>query len=143
MITQFKTRGAFTLLEVALSIGVLMVGLTAVISVYMVSLGWAEEIRVDLTALQTARIVMADAAVLTDDKDVPAGYTNRDPEARGWINDYYVVRSFDPAAVETLPHNGGDYVKLEVKVYYGGDDSDGMLAHRLFCHQVLLKEYNP
>ena len=67
-------RSGFTLLEVALAIGVLVVGITAVVSVYMVSLGWAGEIRVDLTALQTARIVMIDAGVLTDDDGVNARF---------------------------------------------------------------------
>ncbi len=138
-----QLRTAFTLLEVALSIGVFVVGLTAVVSVYMVSLNWAEEIRVDLTALQTARVVIADAGVITNKDDSNAGCSNRDTEAKGWVNDYYVVRRYDPALVTTLPNNAGDYVRVRVQVYYGGDDKDGQLAHELFCHQILLKAYTP
>ncbi len=140
---RHRNRSAFTLLEVALSIGILVVGLTAVVSVYMVALGWSEEIRVDLTALQTGRIVLADAGVLADKNDVPLGLTNKDSTAKGWVNDYFVVRSFNPAETTTLPNGAGDYTEVRVQVYYGGNDSDGKLAHQLFCHQVILPEYNP
>ena len=138
-----QQRAAFTLLEVALAIGVLVVGLTAVVSVYMVSLNWAEEIRVDLTALQTARVVMADAGVLTNKDDTNAGYSNRDTTAMGWVNDYFVLRSYDPAQTTVLPNNGGNYVHVKVQVYYGGDNTDGQLAHELYCHQILLTAYKP
>ena len=138
-----QARAGFTLLEVALAIGVLVVGLTAIVSVYMVSLGWASEIRIDLTALQTARIVIADAGVLADEDGVALGHTNRTSEASGWVNDYYVVRTFDVTETETLPNNGGDYIKVQVQVYFGGDANDGTLVQRLFSHQIVLKEYNP
>ncbi|NRA39624.1 MAG: type II secretion system protein [Planctomycetes bacterium] len=144
-----SVRSAFTLLEVALSIGILVVGLTGIISVYMVSLSWAEEIRVDLTALQTARIVLADATILTDENDLPQNFDNRDTEAKGWVNDYFAVRTFDEAESVDLPGAGngvgsaGEYVKVRVQVYYGGNDEDGLLAHELFCHQIILPEYKP
>ena len=140
---RLKLRSAFTLLEVALSIGVLVVGLTAIVSVYMVSLNWAEEIRVDLTALQTARVVLADAGVLTNKDDTNAGCDNPDTEAKGWVNDYFMLRSYDPALTTTLPNDAGDYVQVRVQVYYGGDNTDGQLAHELYCHQIILKAYNP
>lgn len=138
-----KRSSGFTLLEVVLSIAILTVGLTAVVSVYMVALSWVSEIRIDLTALQTARIVMVDAGVLTDESDVSAGFNNRSVKASGWVNDYFVVRTYDPAQAVSLPNNGGDYVKVVVKVYAGGDENDGALAQHLFCHQIIPKEYLP
>lgn len=133
----------FTLLEVVLSIAILTVGLTAVVSVYMVALSWVSEIRVDLTALQTARIVMVDAGVLTDEDDVNAGFNNRDVKASGWVNDYFVVRSYDPSRTITLPNGGGDYVETVVKVFAGGNENDGALVQQLCCHQIIPLEYMP
>ena len=136
-------RQAFTLLEVALAIGILSFGLTAVVSVYMVSLKWAEEIRVDLTALQSGRIALFDAAVLLNKDDSPASFTNRDTVAKGYVNDYFIVRSYDKSASVILPNKMGEYTKVSVKVYYGGDDTDGVIAHEVFCDYIIPEAYKP
>lgn len=138
-----RLRAGFTLLEVALAIGILSFGLTAVVSVYMLSLKWAEEIRIDLTALQSGRVVLFDAGILRNEDYTSAGYTNRDERAEGYVNDYYVVRTFDKSAAVTLPGGMGEYVPVHIQVFYGGDDQDGMLAHELFCTQIIHQEYSP
>ena len=97
----------FTLLEVALSIGILSFGLTAVVSVYMLSLKWAEEIRVDLTAMQSGRVALFDAGVLLDKDDNPANFNNRDELAKGYVNDYFIVRSYDKSQSVTLSNKMG------------------------------------
>ncbi len=136
-----RSRAAFTLLEVALSIGILSFGLTAVVSVYMLSLKWAEEIRIDLTALQSGRIALFDAGVLMKKDFSPAGFTNNDSVAKGYVNDYFIVRSFDNEV--NLPTGMGKYVDVHVKVYYGGNDEDGTLAHEIFAQQIVHADYNP
>ncbi len=136
-------RQGFTLLEVALSIGILSFGLTAVVSVYMLSLKWAEEIRVDLTALQSGRIALSDAGILLDKDDNSANHSNRDEIARGYVNDYFVVRSYDKSESVALPNKMGEYTAVSVKVYYGGDDTDGVLAHEIFCHYIIPESYKP
>ncbi len=136
----------FTLLEVALSIGILSFGLTAVVSVYMLSLSWAEEIRIDLTALQSGRAALYDAGILLTDADASAGYDNNDDVASGYVNDYYIVRTYDDATKVNVPDvtdKLGLYVEVHVKVYYGGNDQDGELVQELFSHQIIHTEYDP
>ena len=134
-------RGGFTLLEIALSIGILSIGLTAVVSVYILALSWTEEIRVNLTALKTGRAVLADAGILMDKNRNPLDLSNRDEEAKGWANNYFMVRSYDPSESIALDNDAGLYIKVKVEVYTGGDDTDGLLVHQIFCHQILPREY--
>ena len=136
-------RRAFTLIEVTLSIAVLIAGLTAVVSIYLVAITWIEEIRIDLTAMQTGRAVLADAGILMDDKNIPLNLNNRSEEAKGWVNDYYVVRTYDKMAATILPNDAGLYVQVQVHIYTGGNQLDGHLAAVLSCKQILLKEYHP
>ena len=136
-----RHRKGFTLLEVALSIGILAVGLTAVVSVYMLALGWTEEIRVNLTALKTGRAVLADAGILMDENRKPLNKSNRDTEAKGWVNNYFIVRKYDDSKSVSLGNNAGKYVEVEVQVFSGGDDNDGLLVHEIYCHQVLPSRY--
>ena len=120
-------------------------GLTSILSIYMLSLQWVEEIRVDLTALQTGRAVLADAGILTDKNNDPIlpGPSNLDAVAKGWLNDYFVVRRIDAADVVNLPKGAGKYVTVHIQVYYGGDDQDGVLAHDFYFDQIIPGEYNP
>ncbi len=140
---QIFRKSAFTLIEVALSLAVLVAGLTAVISIYMVSLQWVEEIRVDLTAMQTGRIVLADAGVLMDKDDNRLGLKNTDPEAKGWLNDYFILRTVTTPAISHFDSSAGRYVTVRIRVYHGGTDQDGVLAHDFHCDQIILKDYNP
>ncbi len=136
-----QQRGAFTLLEIALAIGILSIGLTAVVSVYMLALSWTEEIRVNLTALKTGRAALADAGILMDKKRNPLDLSNSDAEAKGWANNYFIVRTIDTSKSVTLDNDAGTYVEVKVEVYSGGDDTDGLLVHQIFCHQILPKGY--
>lgn len=138
-----RRSDAFTLLEVALAIGILAFGITAVVTVYMVSLKWAESIRVDLTALQTGRVVLFDAGIISDKDGTPSGLSNRDELSKGYVNDYFVVRSYDKSKAIALPPGMGDYVQVRVQVFYGGTDADGKLAHEVFCSQIIPKSYLP
>lgn len=134
-------RSAFTLIETSLALGVLTFGLTAIVAVYMVSLQWIEEIRVDLTALQTGRIVLADAGVLADEDGTALGLSNLDTEAKGWVNDYYVVRSVEKPSYPNFDATAGTYLRVRIQVYYGGNDEDGLLSHDFYCEQIMPPEY--
>ena len=136
-----NARSAFTLIEATLALGVLTFGLTAVVAVYMISLTWIEEIRVDMTALQTGRIVLASADVLTDKDNDPAGYNNLDTVAKGWVNDYFVVRTVEEPSYPNFDKTVGTYLRVRIQVYYGGTEEDGLLAHDFYCDQIMPPEY--
>lgn len=138
-----RHRQAFTLIETTLAMAVLIIGLTAIVSVYMVSLQWIEEIRVDLTALQTGRVVLADAGVLMDDNNDRKGLSNLEPEAKGWVNDYFVVRTVETPPYPLFDSTAGKYLRVRIQVFYGGTDEDGLLAHDFTSEQIVPKEYNP
>ena len=138
-----QQRSAFTLLEVSLSMGILIVGLTSIVSVYMLTLSWVDEIRINLTALKTGRIVLYDAGVLMDDEGTRLTFNNLDAEAKGWVNNYFVVRTVDVASQQTLPNNAGSYVDVHVTVYAGGNDDDGTLTHEIFSKQFVNGDYGP
>ncbi|NRA36989.1 MAG: type II secretion system protein [Planctomycetes bacterium] len=140
-----KSTTAFTLIEIALSLAILITGLTAVISIYMVSFQWIEEIRVDLTALQTGRVIMVDAGLLMDENDARLEKSNLDASAKGWINDYYVVRTVETQTVPgfTASDKAGTYITVRIQVYYGGTDEDGLLSHDFSCDQIIPYGYVP
>ena len=138
-----RHRSGFTLLEVALAIGVLSVGLTAVVSLYMVSLKWAEEIRIDLTALQSGRMALTDANIILNYDYTYSDHKNNDAVAKGYVNDYFIVRKYDTSKAVSLPNNLGQYGPVVVEVYYGGTDEDGRLVHELHGTQIIHKDYNP
>ncbi len=134
---------AFTLLEVMLALAVLVTGLTSVISIYMVSLTWIEEIRVDLTALQSGRIALVDAGALRAADNKPLNQSNLDIQAKGWLNDYYIVRTVKRPTHIIHPLSAGTYITVRIQVYYGGTDEDGLLAHDFSCDQIIPAGYAP
>ena len=136
-------RSAFTLIEVAISIGILSFGLTAILVVYLTSLRWAEEIRIDMTSLHMARAAVYDAGVLTDKDDVGKGYDNSDTPAEGYVNDYYVVRTFVEDPLPGMVSSIGRYVTVNVEVFYGGDKDTGRPVQNIECDQFLLSGYKP
>ncbi len=138
-----RTSEGFTLIEVAMSIAILSFGLTAILIVYLTSLRWAEEIRIDLTSLHSARAAIYDAGVLTDEFDVSAGFDNSDTPASGYVNDYYIVRTYTEDPFATGLATAGTYVDVEVKVYYGGTDLTGRLVQTINCSQIIHSDYNP
>lgn len=138
-----RTLSAFTLMEVMLSLAVLVSGLTSVVSIYMVSLTWIEEIRVDLTALQSGRIALVDAGSLRGHDGSPLHQGNLDAVAKGWLNDYYIVRTVTRPSDVEHPSSAGTYVRVRIQVYYGGSDNEGLLAHDFMCDQIIPVEYGP
>lgn len=126
-----------------MSIAILSFGLTAILVVYLTALRWAEEIRIDMTSLHSARAVIYDAGILTDENDINLNMKNSDTPVEGFINDYYVVRSFTDEGLDPKLSSIGQYVKINVKVYYGGNQLTGQLVQDINCSQFLLAGYNP
>ena len=136
-----KSISAFTLLEVMIAISMLAVGLTAVVSTFLMALDWSSQVRIDLTALQAGRIAISDATLLVDRNENPLSFRNDAEEAKGWLNNYFIVRTCDPSERELLPNNGGTYQLVRIEVYYGGDDEDGTLVQHLTGRQILPPGY--
>lgn len=122
-------RSGFTLAEVAISIAVLIVGLTGAVSVFIMGVSWANEIKVNLTAFDAAQTVLEDPAILATVEaprpPVPANPAPDDDDVRGFLHGYYFVRTFDPAATKVLPDGGGQLLRVTIVGYHGGDDSTG------------------
>ena len=142
---MFFRRGysAFTLLEVIVALSVLIVGITASTRVYTLILKWSEEVRVDMTALETGRTALYNAAVLTDRQGNVKSHKNDDVQAAGWLNVYYVVREIDETKTKILPDEYGKYVHISIRVYYGGDDTDGALVHSLESREIIAQVDDP
>lgn len=136
-------KDGFTLIEVAIAIGVLSFGLTAILIVYLTSLRWAEEIRIDLTSLHSARAAIFDAAMLTDESNVSLGFTNTDAMAEGWMNDYYIVRTASPQVIDPGLSAVGSYYEIKVQVYYGGNSDTGRFVQELNSEQFVPSGYAP
>ncbi|NRA37423.1 MAG: hypothetical protein HRU15_04740 [Planctomycetes bacterium] len=132
-------RAAFTLIEIAMSIGILTFGITAVIAVYLTALKWAEEIRVDLTAMHSGKACLFDASLLFDGSNSPA--RNDDAIASGWVNDYFIYRTVDTGNAINIINNGGKFSEVTVQVYYGGNNTDGRLIHSITVPQILPSTY--
>ncbi len=137
----YSKRSAFTLIETTLALGVLIFGLTAIVSVYMISLTWIEEIRIELTALQTGRVVLSDAGVLKDKQGSFKNASNLDATASGWVNDYFVVRTVEKPSYPKFDSSVGTYLRVRIQVYFGGNDEDGLLVHDFYSEQIMPAEY--
>ncbi|NRA40273.1 MAG: type II secretion system protein [Planctomycetes bacterium] len=124
MIRQ-SSRSAFTLLEIAVSIGILTVGLTAVVVVYYTGVRWAHDAKVDFSAYSTARSVYENASILKNHPDFPdsAQAHNLSDECKGYINGFYVVRSITKET--ELENKAGTITEVEILVYDGGTDANG------------------
>ena len=140
---QLRHNQGFTLIEVAISIGILSFGLTAILLVYLTSLRWAEEVRIDLTGLHSARGALYNASHLTDAKGVPLGCKNTDVVAEGWVNDYYVVRASQKKAMPVEMNSLGEYYEVRVQLYYGGNQDDGRLVQELGTDILVPAGYAP
>lgn len=118
-------RSAFTLLEIAVSIGILTVGLTAVVVVYYTGVRWAHDAKVDYSAYATARSVYENASILKNHPDFPENTTahNLSDECKGYINGFYVVRTITNKT--ELASKAGTITEVEVQVYDGGTDANG------------------
>lgn len=80
-------RNAFTFVEVAIAMVVLVVGLTAILSLLFVGLDWGREIRMRTTVVNTARAALDDPLLVSSSAN-PAAYE----KVEGYVNGLYVVR---------------------------------------------------
>ena len=129
-----KQRAAFTLIEIAISILVLVVGLAASMSMISLGLDWGRDVRINTMAIETLRTAVNDATVIDDSKD------NLDPDVRGHVNGFYIIRKREPGTVHGDASNtaidgdkhAGSFSNIDASVYYGvpagGDETDGELV---------------
>jgi len=89
-------RSAFSLIELAAAIGVIAVGLTAVIGTYLAGIGVARDAKHAYTAVETARGV-ADESTFTS----------------GMRNGYWIERSTATVTMPANPETGLPAVELE------------------------------
>jgi prepilin-type N-terminal cleavage/methylation domain-containing protein len=123
------SRSGFTLTEVAIAIAVLIVGLTGSISVFIMGVSWANEIKVKLTAFDAAQTVLVDPGILATVESprppVPPTPEPGDDEVRGFLHGYYFVRTVETSQSVDIPSGGGRLLRIRVVGYHGGDDSSG------------------
>ena len=128
--SSLKVRQAFTLVEIALALAVLTIGLTAVTTVYLTALRWAAETRHQYTAIDTAHQVLRDPALLSKDREGLQAISDFNDPLRGWLNGFYVIRERGDG--ESYLTVGGTEVarsyEVRVSIYAGGTDADGMLV---------------
>ncbi|MFW5830412.1 MAG: type IV pilus modification PilV family protein [Planctomycetota bacterium] len=132
-----RLRAGFTLIEVAVAIGLLAIGLAAVTSVYLTGLRWAEESRSLYTGTETGRQVLLEAGLLSDTPQaaISAGHSNGDTAASGWLNGYFVLR--EEVDREDLPASAGILQTVRIRVYAGGDDRSGRLVQDMIGSVLL------
>jgi type II secretory pathway pseudopilin PulG len=127
-----KTTSAFTLVEIALAMAVMAVGLAAVTSVYMTGLRWLSEGRSDWGALQAGRLALHNATLLRQEPNSPERASNqRYGDADGWLNGFYIVRKLDKDGETTdfRTHiKGGAFQPIRIQVYVGGNQTSGELV---------------
>ena len=126
-------RSAFTLVEVAISITILVIGLTAAMSLLVVGVGWATDAKVNYTAIDAAQSIIDNPGILakvhaqlppTSSEDSSDPITPLTNVCSGYFNGYFFVRTI-VAAVENLPDSGGTYMTVRIEGYHGGDDQLG------------------
>lgn len=123
-------RSAFTLLEVAVSLAILTIGLTAATSVYITGLRWAAEARQNFTGMETAQQVLRHPDILRDARVGGAlcGFDQDTDEAAGWLNGYFITRKRHSADDVNVTSGGGSLRSVSVEVYAGGTKEDGELV---------------
>jgi len=104
-----------TLVEIAIAILVLFVGVTASVSMVLTGLKWGYDIRDNTLAVETARTAFEDATL------IDPGATNRDPTVEGFVNGFYVIRDVSPSTGPAAPANpsalGGYLENVRVRIY--------------------------
>ncbi|MFW5828979.1 MAG: hypothetical protein ACOCXA_01845 [Planctomycetota bacterium] len=130
-------RSAFTLVEIALALAVLLVGLTAVTSVYLTGLRWGGEVRHGMSVMRYVHDVANDPRLLTESPGAePVGDAGTIPSS-GWYNGYYFVRARQEVAPEDWPIlSGGTRYETLISVY-AGEWFDGVSAADL----TLIRRY--
>ena len=147
MRNKMRVRSAFTLLEIAVSIGVITIGLTAAVVVYFTGVRWANDAKLNYTAYATARSVYNNAIILKTDPN----FVDTDPadnlqdSCKGYLNGFYVVRTVESKVDVGVLAGGkaGTMTEVRVNVYDGGTDVDGEEAVELHAKLFVPAGYGP
>lgn len=133
------SRSGLTLIELAIAILVLFVGITASVSMVLTGLKWGYDIRDNTLAVETARTALADATVIDETA------TNRDASVSGFVNGFWVVREVAPAALDVAPKDpsklSGHFEHVRVQVY--SDVRDGNVAEGKLLWDIGFDRYEP
>lgn len=133
MMMHRRLDTGFTLLEVAFSIAILVVGTTAAIGMYMTGLKWAVDVKCNETAPMTASSVAEFPLIFDYDArntGSPYAFTTG---SEGWVNGYYAVRTvMSKEEVKDIAGNptGGYLCEVVVDVFHGGDKDNGDLVYK-------------
>lgn len=133
-------RSGFTLVEVAFSVAVLVIGVTGSLAVLLLGIKWCNEIRITHVAFDTMHSVLEDPTVLTRDPGstpTPANPQVTDADVRGYLAGFYITRVVNAGTLTNLPNGGGSAAEFTVTAYQNGDDSTGnrvcsLVAYRWF-----------
>ncbi len=131
MINRRRCDDGFTLLEVAFSIAILVIGTTAAIGMYMTGLKWSEQVKCNSTAPITANGVAEYPNIFLHDarNTGPFAYT---ADSEGWVNGYYAVRTvLSKNEIQDISGSptGGYECEIDVDIYHGGDKGTGALVY--------------
>lgn len=122
-------RSGFTFIEIAVSIAILVIGITASMSLLITGINWATEAKINFSATDAAETVLYNprfmAKVSRPADPIPVNPDFMDNQIKGYFNGYYFVRTLDASSVKTIPNNGGSTARVRVEAYHGGDDQDG------------------
>ncbi|MFW5829209.1 MAG: type II secretion system protein [Planctomycetota bacterium] len=99
-----RPTSAFTLVEVQVAILVLIIGLAAGLSLVLTGNAWGRELRRDVIALGSARMVAENPRLL----DASADLHTSDP-LEGYYNDFYFRREVEAMTVPAWDDASGEY----------------------------------
>ncbi len=124
-----NTRSAFTFIEIAVSIAILVIGITAAMSLLITGMNWATEAKINFSATDAVETVLTNPRILNrvsrPAEPTPASPDFDDDVISGYLNGYYIVRTVDTSSKVTIANNGGYYARVRIEAYHGGDDQDG------------------
>ncbi len=135
-------RKAFTLIEIAIASVVLIVGLSAALSLLLVGLDWGREINLNTNVINTARASIDDVHLID-----PSASTTAFETVEGYVNGLYVVRSAEAYEQEIWTGDSrsgwqqrsfdisglpGFYANITVEIYEGVVGGDKMTGSKIF-----------
>ncbi len=115
-----KRTGAFTLIEVVLSLLVLLIGITASFSVVFLGIEWATSSKIANIGYDTGFLILHDARNLEEDPNVfPTIPGNNIEIVKGRLNTFFFVRTI---LSRTPIANGVESTFVKVEIFHGGND---------------------
>ena len=155
MVSQLRVNmnKAFTLVEIAIASVVLIIGLSAAVSLLLVGLDWGRDINLKTNVINTAR------AVLDDVKLIDSSATSTAHEVKeGYVNGLYVVRTAEPYEMEVWTGASRDgwkqhsfdttglpgfYAQITVEVWEGVVGGNKSTGSKVFELQGMYHEVQP